>query len=189
MAGPQIVFSADGVHVVSVKTESGTQRDRPRAQARQAIAEVLSELLRVPASAISVQSTPGQAPRITVDGAAPGLIGGSFSHEAGLSLAAINLHGAVGVDIMRVADVTDWHDISRDYLGPQVTAALLPLPAADRPRAFTQAWAAHEARLKCLGLQLTEWRPAAPSSPDSLPLQLPTGFVGALAYICRNKCT
>ena len=190
MAGPHIIYSADGVHVVSVQTEGGTRRDRPRAQVRQAITQVLSELLQVPASAISVQSAPGQAPRIVVRASASDErhIGCSFSHEAGLSLAAINLHGAVGVDIMRLADVADWQAVARDYLGPQVSAALLARPAADRPRAFAQAWAVHEARLKCLGQQLTEWRPAAsstpasPFSPDAVTLQLPSGFAGALAY-------
>lgn len=191
MGRPQIVFHADGILVVSVPTEGGKDggklRDRARMQVRQTIVEVLAEVLRLPASGISVQSTPGEAPRILI-GEAVRTVACSFSHESGLSLAAVNLHRAdgIGVDIMRVADIPDWQAVARDYLGPDATAALIALPAADRPRAFAQAWTANEARLKCQGRQLVEWtRPAAPPQPHEHirvhALALPDGFAGSLA--------
>jgi len=186
---PQIVFHADGILVVSVATEGGKDggklRDRARVQVRQAVVEVLAEVLRLPASAISVQSTPGVAPRILIGDDARA-VACSFSHESGLSLAAVNLHGGIGIDIMRVADIPDWQAVARDFLGPDTTAALLALPAADRPRAFAQAWTENEARLKCHGRQLVEWTaPAAPAqqhgSTRILTLTLPDGFAGSLA--------
>jgi 4'-phosphopantetheinyl transferase len=181
MAAPVPTFYADGVFVVSVQTEGGNQRDRARVQVRQAISEVLSAILGVPAGAIDVQSAPGQAPRVAAGGSD---IGCSFSHEAGLSLAAINLRGAIGVDIMRIAGIPDWQAVARDYLGPDVTASLLALPAMDRPRAFAQAWTAREARLKCAGRQLGEWTGTAalPAASHSVALDLGSGFAGALAW-------
>jgi 4'-phosphopantetheinyl transferase len=182
---------ADGLLVISVRTEGGTQRERARVQVRDAVVEVLAAVLGVPAADISVQARPGQAPSVALAGRdeRDGSIGCSFSHEDGLSLAAINLHGDVGVDIMRVAGIPDWLAVARDYLGPGVTADLLALPAEDLPRAFAQAWAANEARLKCEGRQLSEWLPAgsriaAPDQPQvhACSLALPDGFAGEIVW-------
>lgn len=188
MAAPVPTFYADGVFVISVATEGGNQRDRARVQVRQALTEVLRGMLGVPAGAIGVQSTPGQAPRIVIAGRDDN-IGCSFSHEAGLSLAAVHLHGAVGVDIMRIIEVPDWQAVARDYLGPGATAALQALAALDRASGFAQAWTAHEARLKCEGRQLTEWVSAeapAPAAIRCVTLALPSvpgsSFAGALAW-------
>lgn len=193
MGSPQIVFHAGGILVVSIETAGGTQRDRARMQVRRAIAECLADVLRLPASAIRVQSTPGVAPRMLIGGdsgagapSAARTVAASFSHESGLSLAAVNLEGAVGVDLMRMADIPDWQAVARDYLGPDASAALLALPAPDRPRAFAQAWTANEARLKCQGRQLVEWsEPGASPQPhgriQTLTLALPDGFAGSLA--------
>lgn len=180
------VVPPHGVFVISVATDGGTLREPARAQLRQALMEALSAVLKVPGAAISLRSTPGQAPGIVIaassnNEAIPRHIACSFSHESGLSLAAVNLHGAIGIDIMRVVDTPDWQAVSHDYLGPDVTATLLALPAVDRPRAFAQAWTANEARLKCLGRQLSEWQPSTNGGAlRCLALDLPGGFTGAL---------
>lgn len=193
---PQPDFVADGVFVIRVATEGGQQRDQARIQVRLALTQALSEMLCVPASAIGIQSTPGEQPCIVIDGGAPGpdgaasaRIGCSFSHEAGLSLAAVNLRGAVGVDILRVADIPDCQQVAYDYLGPDVATGLLALPAHARPRAFAQAWTEHEARLKCEGRQLAEWaqrdQSAAPGKGRcqiSSLTGLPDDLAGAIAW-------
>lgn len=147
----------DGVVVIAINTVAGAPRAQARAQIRLATQEVLSVLLDLPAEAITIQSTPGQPPRIVVPTGEARTIGCSFAHEDGCSVAAINLRGTVGVDLMRVQDIPDWQAVSRDYLGPEATATLLATPAAERQRTFAQAWANNEAVLKCHGEQLSEW--------------------------------
>ena len=147
----------DGVVVIAIETEAGAPRAQARAQILAATKEVLSALLSLPADAITIESTPGQPPRIVVTAGDARSVGCSFAHEDGHSVAAINLRGAVGVDLMRVQDIPDWHAVAVDYLGPETAAILLATPAADRPRAFAQAWAKNEAVLKCHGERLSEW--------------------------------
>ncbi|MEG1116333.1 MAG: 4'-phosphopantetheinyl transferase superfamily protein, partial [Janthinobacterium sp.] len=127
---------------------------------------------------ISVESTPGQPPRLLLAGGAAGL---SFSHDEGLSLAAVHLHGAVGIDVMRVQAIADWFMLARDYLGPQVADALAACPADQRPLALAQAWTAREAALKCAGLPLAEWNGAAPACRLQA-LRLAAPYVATLAY-------
>ena len=176
--------AADGVVVIAIDTQ-GLQRPQAREAIRQAVREALCALLGRPLAGIAIQSTPGQSPRIIVAGMPAAEIGCSFTHEEGCSLAALNLHGQVGVDVMREQDIPDWQQVARDYLGPAVTAALSGTEAAQRPRAFALSWTAREARLKFHGKQLGEW--PADSEASALtsciikPLALPAGLAGAIA--------
>jgi 4'-phosphopantetheinyl transferase len=160
-------------------------RGAARARVRVALREALGQLAGLAPDAILLQSTPGCAPAVSYPGreqAAPGV---SISHDEPLSLAAIHLHGAVGVDLMRVQAIPDWRAVARDYLGPHATALLEALPVADRAAAFARAWCAHEARLKCHGLQLAEWTPRLAGQLDGChcrELALPAGIKGAVAW-------
>ena len=145
----------DGVFVIGVETSP--QRARARAQIREALRQALAAVLDVPPEAIGIASTLGQPPRILVAGDSRG-IGCSFAHENSYALAAVNLHGAVGVDLMRVQDVPDWQAVARDYLGPTASAALIAIASVDLPLAFAQAWTRREAALKCRSQQLSEWQ-------------------------------
>jgi 4'-phosphopantetheinyl transferase len=158
----------DGVFVIGVGTSP--QRARARAQIREALQQALAAVLRLAPEAVGIASTAGQPPRIVLAGDAC-VIGCSFAHENSYALAAINLHGAVGVDLMRVQDITDWQTVARDYLGPAACAALLDTAAADRPRVLAQAWTRREAALKYSGQQLGEWR--ADIGGSSTPLAIP----------------
>ncbi|WP_445229097.1 4'-phosphopantetheinyl transferase family protein [Duganella rhizosphaerae] len=162
---------------------TSVERPRAREQIRSATRAALASVLGVDANHILIDSTPGQAPRVTLAGDER-TIGCSFTHEDGYSLAAINLHGAVGVDLMRVEEVFDWQAVARDYLGPEVCATLATTPAAEQTLAFVLAWTRHEAKLKCHGIQLAEWcdEIAALATPArSAPL--PNNLVASLA--CR----
>jgi 4'-phosphopantetheinyl transferase len=160
-------------------------RAAARARVRGALREVLGQMAGLAPDAIVIQSTPGCAPALSFPGRhgpAPGI---SISHDEPLSLAAIHLHGPVGVDLMRVQDIPDWRAVAHDYLGPHATALLDAAPAAERAAAFARAWSAHEARLKCHGLQLTEWTPALAARLDGCDcreLVLPAGIKGAVAW-------
>jgi 4'-phosphopantetheinyl transferase len=157
-------------------TTPSAQREAARRAIRLAACEALAVVLDVPAADIAIDSTPGTPPRILVAGLASH-IGISFSHDANYALAAFNLQGPIGADLMRVQDIPDWQAVARDYLGPRVASALQT--AADRPRAFTQAWTQREAALKCHAQQISEWQADLPG--QSIPLVLPAA--GLLGHI------
>jgi 4'-phosphopantetheinyl transferase len=174
-----------GVFVIGV--ESDGDRALARRRIRAALCEALAQLAGVPTREIRIDSTPGCAPAASFAGAparaAPGI---AITHEGALSLAAINLNGEAGIDLMRVQDVPDAAIVARDYLGPGLAAELAAMAPGRRAAAFARAWTEREARLKCLGLQLAEWtlasaRQAAPCR--CVPLALPDGLVGTLAIL------
>lgn len=171
----------DGLFVIGIA--SSTERPRAREQIRAAARVALASVMGVDANAILIESIPGQPPRVALAGDAR-RIGCSFAHEDGYSLAAINLHGAVGVDLMRVRNIPDWQAVARDYLGPKACAALAATSAAGRPLAFALAWSRHEATLKCHGIQLIEWSEAiAALATSTQSTLLPNNLVASLA--CR----
>jgi 4'-phosphopantetheinyl transferase len=176
----------DGLVVIGVEADGeATGRDAARARVRVALREALGQLAGLAPDVILIQSTPGCAPSVSYPGRDREAPCVSISHDEPLSLAAIHLHGAVGVDLMRVQAIPDWRAVARDYLGPQATALLEALPVADRAPAFARAWSAHEARLKCHGLQLAEWTPRLAGQLDGChcrELALPAGIKGAVAW-------
>jgi 4'-phosphopantetheinyl transferase len=169
------------VHVVGVR---GMQdRATARQTIRAALLAALAEALALPVARIHLGGEPGEAPyaRVDDDGRRINL---AISHDGDVSVAALRLDGAVGIDVMRVADVPDWHAVAHDYLGPACAAALADVPAPARAAAFARAWSEREARLKCLGLALAEWRAdldAALAACRGLPLAVPDGYVATLA--------
>ncbi|MCV2362595.1 4-phosphopantetheinyl transferase [Paucibacter sp. DJ1R-11] len=163
---------------VFVLALGGAASNRPEARtaARLAARQALAAQLGQPLDAVQLHAPPGQPPQVL---GRPD-IGLSFSHEAGLSLVAVNLDGPVGVDVACAEAPPDWAAVARDYLGPQAVA----LGAAG----FAPAWVALEAQLKCCGQALTEWLPERDAllsaACRSRGLQLPSawpGFVAALA--------
>ena len=147
-----VLWSGDGVLVIGIAAV--LPRAEARLRIRAAAREAVAQWLELDIDTISVKSTPGAPPRLLFPG---GLAGLSFSHDEGISLAAIGLHGPVGIDVMRVQDVADWFHLARDYLGPQVAQELAACPDTQRPLRLAQAWTAREAALKCAGKQLAEW--------------------------------
>jgi 4'-phosphopantetheinyl transferase len=162
----------DGLLAILINTDG--QRDAARRAIRLAAREVLAVVLDVPAADIAIESTPGTPPRILLAGLSS-RAGISFSHDANYALAAINLQGPIGADLMQAQDIPDWQALARDYLGPKVASALQT--ATDLPHAFTQAWTQREAALKCHAQQISEWQADLPG--QSIPLALPVpGLLG-----------
>ncbi|HPT48587.1 MAG TPA: 4'-phosphopantetheinyl transferase superfamily protein [Accumulibacter sp.] len=143
---------------MAIPTPADARRETVRRIVRQTLAERLAELLDTNVEAIgSLGGPPGRAPCLAAPWSRVGL---SLSHEPGLSLAAVRLHGPVGIDLFRLGTaLPDLERLSRDYLGPATAAMLAAQPDAERQTAFAKAWTTHEARLKCLGLALDEWSP------------------------------
>ncbi|MCD5995789.1 4'-phosphopantetheinyl transferase superfamily protein [Pseudomonas sp. CDFA 602] len=171
----------DGVLLVSAVTGHNTSRIDARALIRARLCAALACALQVPPVHVTFISTAGCRPRVLIEGwPEPGL---SISHDAGLSLAAVNLHGTVGVDLMRVQCVPDWQQVARDYLGDEVAGRLLETCDALRPQAFSSAWCQREAVLKLSGQPLAEWTHAAAPACSVFQIALPNPFVGALALM------
>ncbi|MCV2351725.1 4-phosphopantetheinyl transferase [Paucibacter sp. Y2R2-4] len=169
------------VFVLALRLDPQLPRPQARARLRNALREALAMRLKIPLCTIGINSVPGQPPRLE----GPGLrdsMGLSFSHEVGLSLAAVNLQGPIGIDVVRDETPPDWAAVARDYLGLQVHTSLL----AKNGAGFAQAWADHEARLKLKGLALAECsdeaeRALALAACLCQPLALPAGWVASLA--------
>jgi 4'-phosphopantetheinyl transferase len=178
--------SSSGLPQVWLVGVSGqTEREAARRDIRRALRAALAILLGVDPAAIDMPAAPGEAPYALVHAAAgPRRIALAISHDEALSVAAISLMGAVGIDVMRVAAIPEWEALARDYLGPDAARMLADLDANVRPTALAQGWSEREARLKCAGLGLGEW--TADEAPalahcTCLPLALPDGYVGTLA--------
>ncbi len=171
--------------VISVRTPETELRRAARQIIRNALQEVIGALLQRPIASILFTSLPGQAIALDLPNTQISL---SVSHAAGLSVAAIRVGSAIGIDLMRIEPgagaLPAWARVAQDYLGPQVSAGLATLAPALRAASFAQAWTRHEAGLKYLGLPLTEWTPSlaqrlAPCVVTALALPVP--YCGALA--------
>lgn len=172
----------DDIFVIGIETVSTTDRTAARRQIRTAISEALCVLTGCDASRFDLDTVPGQSLRL-----AGTQIGLSISHELGLSVAAMHLHGMVGIDIVRNDAITqaeaEWPMLARDYLGPAASQRISDADPAQRPQVFATEWTAQEARLKCRGLGLAEWDTARESFAefDLHPLALPLPWIGMLA--------
>lgn len=169
-------------------------RAAARQQARAALAEALGAWLGCGAAAITISSERGQAPKATLARAEPGdaalaatlaAIGLSISHAPGLTLVAWHPRGAVGVDVQSLddapADAAERQRLAAQYLGKHLASSRATALGgqsltAITKIAFARAWAAQEARLKCLNEPLREGSPALAARLAqclTLPLALP----------------
>jgi 4'-phosphopantetheinyl transferase len=172
--------AAAPVHIIGVRNQP--DRVTARRTIRTALVAALAQATGLSAERIVLGGAPGEAPSALVDGTRH--IALSISHDGDLSVAALRLDGgAVGIDVMQVSDVPDWQGVARDYLGPACAAALTRVPAPARAVAFARAWSEREARLKCLGRPLAEWRAeddADRAAIRCVTLAVPDGYVGTL---------
>lgn len=184
-AGPCRLVADFEVGVIGIQGDS--DRDHARRAIRDAIVAALGQLSGLPLERIVLRAEPGVPPYAVLD-APSGLRRAwlAISHDGALSVAAISLRGAVGIDVTQVFDAAafpDWEAVARDFLGPEVAERLIPLPPDERMLAFARAWTEREARLKYLGRELVEWSEdgdAPLRASRCLALALPEGYVGAL---------
>jgi len=182
--GDAVPAGPGGVRVIGVPGQP--DRETARLRIRAALLEALAAHCGIDPGRIGLHSPEGAAPwAVVAFGGGERRIALAISHDGALSVAAFRADGgAVGIDVSQIVAVPDWEPVARDYLGPTVAAQLAVLPADARDAAFAQAWSEHEARLKCLGLQLDEWRAERAPALQAcrcLPLALPDGYVGYLA--------
>jgi 4'-phosphopantetheinyl transferase len=103
----------------------------------------------------------------------------NLSHSGGAGLIAIAGEHDVGVDIERIAPRRNLLRLAGRALGADAMAALRATPPSRRSLAFHEAWARHEATVKCLGVGLRRPLPAAAVTVS--PLDAGPGFAAALA--------
>ena len=178
-----MVFRSKPLFIIAVKTPDSPDRTVARQTIRAALQGVLGELWGCAPANVTLAHTPGEPLRAQ----GPNSLewGLSVSHDAGLSVAAVNRSGPVGVDIVCESQAFDWHAVAHDYLGPAMARQLASHPLASQNHQFLRAWARHEACLKCLSLGLVEWSPALQTRLAALQvvdLQLPAGWLGAVAF-------
>jgi 4'-phosphopantetheinyl transferase len=178
----RLVADFDDVIVVGIQGQA--DREAARHAIRQAIVAELADASGVAPERITLHSAEGQVPWAQLASpAGPRRAWLAISHDGELSVAAISLQGAVGIDVSRIEDIPDWEPVARDYLGPGITAMLAALPAGERALALARAWTEREARLKYFGRELVEWSDVGDRLLQAcrcLPLDLPEGYVGAL---------
>jgi 4'-phosphopantetheinyl transferase len=173
------VDKAQDLLIVAVDTPDTPIRDAARQLVRAALRDILGD--------VELISLPGQPIRLARPGNAVGI---SISHETGQSLLAIHRSGPVGIDLLRIGGAHDWQPeiplLARNYLGPKSARRIAGLSSTAQVAGFAQAWTAHEARLKCLGLVLEEWSPALEVELSCCCVQqlaLPAGLVGSVATL------
>lgn len=163
----RLSFGPEGMLVLGLElalpqahSRSADTRTQARLALRLALTQALAELLQRPLADIQIDNQRGQPPKIRLTGAATSnpLPQCSFAYSDTYALAAVNLHGPIGVDLAPVLEVPDWQAVTRDYLGTQVYTRIQAMPAAQRPRALAQAWCLLVAQFKCRAEALTEWQ-------------------------------
>jgi 4'-phosphopantetheinyl transferase len=172
-----------GLAVIGVELDAAATRDVARHSIRHALADTLALACHCPLAQVQLQSEPAQPVRVTIPGHRLAL---SLSHETGLSLAAIRVGGAVGIDVMRIDEELDWKPVARLYLGTSVSAEIGCKPRSRQAYFFAQAWTAWEASLKCCGLAISEWNPALAGTLAQCrvqALEVPAGFAGSVAVL------
>lgn len=176
-----------GLALLGVRGQLARESDREaaRLRIRAALTAALAAHVGIDAGRIALHSPEGVAPwAIVARDAGDQRVALSISHDGDLSVAAYSFSGAVGIDVMSISPVPDWRAVARDYLGPVTARKLAARPDGERDAAFAHAWSEHEARLKCLGLPLSEWcdeRAVALQSCRCFPLALPESYVGYVA--------
>jgi len=172
-----------GLALLGVRGQS--DREAARLRIRAVLTAALADHFGIDAGRIALHSPQGVAPwAIVALDAGDQRIALSISHDGDISVAAYCLSGAVGIDVMSIVPVPDWRAVARDYLGPEAARKLAARSEGERDAAFAHAWSEHEARLKCLGLQLAEWcdeRAVALQACRCFPLALPEDYVGYVA--------
>jgi len=182
-AGGSPLAVPPGLALLGVRGQS--DREAARLRIRAVLTTALAAHVGIDAGRIALHSPQGVAPwAIVALDAGDQRVALSISHDGDISVAAYSFNGAVGIDVMSISPVPDWLTVARDYLGPEAARKLASRSDGERDAAFAHAWSEHEARLKCLGLQLVEWcdeRAVALQACRCFPLALLDGYVGYVA--------
>lgn len=175
----------NGLLVIAIPILLNMQRQEARRLVREAIQEVLALLLNCAVSEINLFSQAGQTVKLLNENHSIGL---SVSHDAGLSLVAINMHGPVGVDLMAIDSTPDDKELRTlaiEYLGAEVAERIQNKPTEQHKEAFAMAWTEFEAGLKLKGEALAEWSAKRDEKLKKIgmsSLALGDKYIGAMVF-------
>lgn len=171
--------------VIGVHTPPTTLRAQARKLVRIALKQVLAAKLACPVTEIKLSTQAGQGLKLLQ---AKKTIGLSVSHESGLSVAAINMNGKVGIDLIDIKTIPNNSEIdalANDYLGVKTAKHLFNLPPEQQSRAFAEAWTEFEAHLKYQEKNLSEYESLNGLHTNNLitrHLKLPEGYIGTVVF-------
>ena len=182
------LLETGNIVAVTIETPDTPIRDRARTLVRTILPTLLADKLGTAEAAIQLISHPGCPLRLAPPWSHVGL---SVSHEPGRSAMAINVDGPIGIDLLRLGPaLPDIALLSRDYLGPVASAELAALAPERQQIGFARTWCRFEAKLKCLGLSLSEWSPALESrlaTCSLTDLPMPPGWAAAIATTAERR--
>lgn len=144
--------------------------------ARWALRGVLGRYLGEPPEAIALEAGEHGKPHLAD---APERLRFNLSHSGSRALVAVCRDREVGVDIERIEPRRDLLALAERSLDPAAAARVRDAAPADRTDVFYAAWAAHEARLKCLGTGLGT--PAGDDPVAVTAISLGADYAAALA--------
>lgn len=165
-------FRQNDLVVISVDIAQAHNRDDARALIRQAIISVIAAAWDLTANEIHLHTEKGQAPYLVVGMTSERIVYLSIAHEAKYALATICSGNRVGIDVVNIADEFEWKDTALLFLGEAVLQYISAKPVNQQFRTFLQAWARHEAQLKCIGQGMQEWSEELEQQLSSVPCEV-----------------
>lgn len=152
------VISVDIEQSSAQSSTHSSTRDDARLKIRQAVTTVFATALNITEDNIRIHAEKGQAPHVEIGVGDPHRhYYLSIAHEDKYAMAVIGGASRVGLDLVKIASPFEWRDTANLYLGKSISQTILAKPSEQQFDNFLQAWASHEACLKCLGLGLQEW--------------------------------
>ncbi len=152
------VISVDIARSHAQSSAQSSTRNDARLQIRQAVSTVFATALNITNDNIRLHTEKGQAPYAEIAvGDQRRYYSLSIAHEDKYAMAAIGGACRIGLDLVKIASPFEWIDTANVYLGKSISQTILAKTSEQQFDHFLQAWASHEARLKCLGLGLQEW--------------------------------
>jgi 4'-phosphopantetheinyl transferase len=124
------------------------ERRRQFVAGRVLLRHAASLLLGVDARSLLVFERPGQAPLLSLHGAAPAPLFFSLSHSGPWVACAASADVAVGLDVERLDSARDLPALAAQAFGADAAAAMIALPEAAHSAAFYARWSAQEALFK-----------------------------------------
>ena len=177
----------DYLFVFGIDTDIEMHRNEVRKKVRNISRVIIGGILDCNLDEIELLVMPGQPVRLSNGHDSVGL---SISHEIGMSLLAVNLRGAVGVDLILLDEdfdlASDYALVSIDYLGMEKFNFIENQPDEHKNLLFSCAWTEMEAALKCQELNLCEWNESLAAAKEkclNIKLDLHCGMVGSVSIL------
>lgn len=179
--------------LICVDVAQDSMREEARVQIRQALIKVIAAARNLNERDVHLHTEKGHAPHaVTGVGVQCCNYYLSITHEDKYAMAAISSAGQIGIDIVKITSLFDWKHTANLYLGEAAAREIESSSIDQQFQVFLQAWAIHEARLKCLGLSLPEWSEELEQQLSSTRCEVgyvssDTTYIAAVAKLQSDK--